>query len=66
MDTEKVAARIVKGLVTMRGAAARLHTASVDRQHQDVRAALTTLDNEYFMLREYLNQLVEQTEERAD
>jgi hypothetical protein len=66
MDAEKIASRIMKGLVTMRVAAAKLHTASVERQHRDVRAALSTIDHEYFSLRDYLNRLVEQAEKRTD
>lgn len=66
IDTERVALRIVKGLVTMRGAAAKLHSASLDRQPQDVRAALNTIDQEYFSLREYLNSLVEQSDRSDD
>jgi hypothetical protein len=46
----------------MRVAAAKLHNASLDRQAHDVRAALNTIDQEYFSLREYLNRLVEQSE----
>ena len=49
IDTERVALRIVKGLVTMRGAAAKLHSASLDRQPQDVRAALNTIDQDIFV-----------------
>lgn len=66
MDTEKVVSRIMRGLVTMRGAAVKLHTASVDHQDRDMRAALSAIDQEYFSLREYLNRLVEQTEKRTD
>jgi hypothetical protein len=66
MDPEKVARRVIKGLVTMRGAAAKLQTASVDRQAQDMRAAMSTIDQEYYSLREYLDGLVAQTEKRPD
>jgi formiminotetrahydrofolate cyclodeaminase len=66
MDPEKIATRVMKGLVTMRGAAAKLHTASVDRQAHDVRAALSAIDQEYYALREYLNQIVSQSEKRPD
>ncbi|HVZ04007.1 hypothetical protein [Hyphomicrobium sp.] len=66
MDTDKIASRVMKGLVSMRGAAARLHTASIDRQDRDVRAALSAIDQEYFSLREYLNGLVEQADKRGD
>jgi hypothetical protein len=50
----------------MRSAAAKLHTASVDRQANDVRAALSVIDQEYYSLREYLNGLVAQSEKRLD
>jgi hypothetical protein len=66
MNNEQVAARVIRGLLTMRGAAAKLHTASVERQDRDVRAALHVIDHEYFSLRDYLNRVVEQTEEGAD
>jgi hypothetical protein len=65
-DPAKIAARVVKGLVTMRGAAVKLHTASVDRHRRDMRMALSTIDNEYFMLRDYLNQLVSKTKQGTD
>jgi hypothetical protein len=65
-DPAKIAARVVKGLVIMRGAAAKLHTASVDRQQYEMRIALSTIDNEYFMLRDYLNQLVVKAQQGAD
>lgn len=66
VDAEKVASRVMKGLVAMRGAAAKLHTASVDRQARDVRAALSAIDQEYYALREYLNRIVSQSEKRPD
>ena len=66
MDPDKIATRVMKSLVTMRGAAAKLHTASVDRQANDVRAALSVIDQEYYSLREYLNGLVAQSEKRLD
>jgi hypothetical protein len=64
IEPEKVATRVMKGLVTMRSAAVKLHAAGVNRQETDVRAALSTIDQEYYSLRDYLSGLVEDQQEK--
>lgn len=66
MDPQKVAIRVMKGLVTIRSAAAKLHTASVDRRAGDMRSALSIIDQEFYELRDYLNAFVVQSGKRLD
>ncbi len=61
MNTDKTAARIVKGLVTIRNAVAKLDTAHVNGRSYEAQSALNTIDDEYFFIRECLDELVEQT-----
>jgi hypothetical protein len=65
MDTDKTAARIVKGLVTIRNAVAKLDTAHVNGRSYEAQLALNTIDDEYFYIRKCLDELVERTNVRA-
>jgi hypothetical protein len=60
MKADKIAARVVKGLVTIRAEVAKLNAAHSDGQHFEASLALKTIDNEYFSMRQYLDQLVDQ------
>jgi hypothetical protein len=60
MNTQQVAARIVKGLIAIRGAVARLDTAHADGRTYEVRSALNTIDNEYFSMRRCIDELVDE------
>lgn len=61
MNTQQVAARIVKGLIAIRGAVAKLDTAHADGRTYEVRSALNMIDNEYFSMRRCIDELVEET-----
>jgi hypothetical protein len=61
MNTQQVAARIVKGLIAIRGAVAKLDTAHADGRTYEVRSALNMIDNEYFSKRRCIDELVEET-----
>ena len=60
MKANKVAARVVKGLVTIRAEVAKLSAAHSDGRHFEASMALKTINNEYFSMRQYLNQFVDQ------
>jgi hypothetical protein len=61
MNTQQVAARIVKGLIAIRGAVAKLDTAHADGRTYEVRSALNMIDDEYFSMRQCIDALVEET-----
>jgi hypothetical protein len=61
MNTQQVAARIVKGLIAIRGAVAKLDTAHADGRTYEVRSALNMIDDEYFSMRQCIDELVEET-----
>jgi hypothetical protein len=62
MNTKKIPARIVERLDNIRGAVATMHEAHVDNRPDKVCAALSTINNEYFSIREYLRQIAEDTD----
>jgi hypothetical protein len=66
MNSDKVAARIVRGLITIRGAVAKLDSAHADGRTYEVHSALNTIDNEYFSMRQCLDEFVEQKALRTD
>lgn len=46
--------------MTIRAEVAKLNAAHSDGQHFEASLALKTIDNEYFSMRQYLDQLVDQ------
>jgi hypothetical protein len=60
MNTQQVAARIVKGLIAIRGAVAKLDTAHADGRTYEVRSALNMIDDEYFSMRQCIDELVDE------
>ena len=66
MNTDKVAARIVRGLITIRSAVAKLDSAHVNGRSYEVHSALNTIDDEYFSMRQCIDELVEDRNLRAE
>ena len=66
MNAEKIPSRIVEGLDNIREAVAKLHSAHVDGRSDKVCSALHIINNEYFSIRQCLDQLVEETNHKTN
>ena len=65
MNADKIPSRIVEGLDNIRGAVAKLHSAHIDGHSDKVCSALHIINNEYFSIRQCLDQLVEEANHKT-